>query len=167
VRKLKILALLGLVAGALFTSVGCSKSNNSSSSNKDSVMYSSWQSFNMKYEGLDNNSDSVYDQTITASSITQSVVDKGSVVVYISDGSGDYANAADAGFSVTFGVGQIYISTYGAIPTSWTYRYVVIPGNISVTSQGSVKTYTPSQLKTMTYDEASVILGVSKKIGSL
>jgi hypothetical protein len=167
VRKLKFLALLSIVAGALFTSVGCSKSNNSSSSNKDSVMYSAWQPFNMKYEGQDNNNDSVYDQTITASSITQSIVDKGSVVVYIADGAGDYANAADAGFSVTFGVGQIYISTYGAIPTGWAYRYVVIPGNISVTSQGSVKTYTPNQLKTMTYDEASAILGISKKIGSL
>jgi hypothetical protein len=163
VRKLKILTLLGLVAGAIFMSVGCSKSNNNSSSNKDSVLYSAWQSFNMKYEGLDNNNDSVYDQTVTASSITQSILDKGSVVVYIADGSGDYANAADAGFSVTFGLGQIYISTYSAIPSGWTFRYVVIPGNISVTSQGSVRTYTPNQLKAMTYDEASGILGINNK----
>ena len=78
---MKFLALLGLVAGALFTSVGCSKSNNNSSSNKDSVLYSSWQAFNMKYEGQDSNNDSVYDQTITASAVTQNILDKGSVVV--------------------------------------------------------------------------------------
>ncbi|MBS1601224.1 MAG: hypothetical protein JST42_01055 [Bacteroidetes bacterium] len=162
-RKLKILTLVSLIAGAALMSVGCSKSNNNSSSNKDSVMYSAWQSFNMKYEGQDNNNDSVYDQTVTASSITQSILDKGSVVVYIADGSGDYANAADAGFSVTFGLGQIYISTFGAIPSGWTFRYVIIPGNISVTSQGSVRTYTPNQLKAMTYDQASGILDISNK----
>lgn len=140
-------------------SVGCSKSNNNSSSTKDSVLYSAWQSFNMKYEGLDNNNDSVYDQTISASAVTQSILDKGSVLVYVSDGNGDYADASNAGFSVILAVGQIYISTYGSVPSSYQWRYVVVPGTIATTSSsGSVKTYTPSQLKALSYKEASAIL---------
>lgn len=127
--------MLTLITGALFMSVGCSKSNNNSSSTKDSVLYSSWQSFSLKYEGLDNNSDSVYDQTITAAAITQNVLDKGTVTVYVSDGAGDYADASNAGFSVILNVGSIYISTYGAVPSAYKWRYVVIPGTIATTSQ--------------------------------
>ena len=162
-RKLKVLSLAALIAGSFFLSVGCSKSNNNSSSTKDSVLYSAWQPFSMKFEGLDNNSDSVYDQTTTAAAITQSVLDKGTVLTYISDGNGDYTDAVNAGFSVILGVGSIYISTYGSVPSNFTWRYVVIPGTVATTSSsGSLQTYTPSQLKTMSYVAVSGILGISE-----
>lgn len=161
-RKLKVLSLVTLIAGTFFLSVGCSKSNNNSSGTKDSVLYSAWQPFSMKFEGLDNNSDSVYDQTTTAAAITQSVLDKGTVLIYVSDGNGDYADASNAGFSVILGVGQIYLSTYGAVPSTYSWRYVVIPGTIATTStSGTLQTYTPGQLKTMTYSAVSGILGIS------
>lgn len=161
-RKLKVLSLVTLIAGTFFLSVGCSKSNNNSTSTKDSVLYSAWQSFSLKYEGLNSNSDSVYDQTTTAAAITQSILDKGTVLVYISDGNGDYTDAVNAGFSVILGVGQIYISTYGSVPSAYTWRYVVIPGTIATTStSGSLQTYTPGQLKTMSYSAVSGILGIS------
>jgi hypothetical protein len=164
VRKLKVLSLATLIAGTFFLSVGCSKSNNNNStSTKDSVLYSAWQPFSLKFESLDNNSDSVYDQTTTAAAITQNILDKGTVLVYISDGSGNYTDAVNAGFSVILGVGQIYISTYGSVPSTFTWRYVVIPGTIATTnSSGSLQTYTPSQLKTMSYAAVSGILGISE-----
>jgi hypothetical protein len=117
----------------------------------------------MKFEGLDTNSDSVYDQTTTASAITQNVLDKGSVLVYVSDGLGDYADAANAGFSVILGVGSIYISTYGAVPSSYTWRYVIVPGTIATTSaSGVLQTYTPSQLKGLSYAAVTGLLGISE-----
>ena len=162
-RKLKVLSLATLIAGTFFLSVGCSKSNNNSTSTKDSVLYSAWQPFSMKYETLDNNGDSVYDQTTTAAAITQSVLDKGTVLVYVSDGNGDYTDAVNAGFSVILAVGQIYISTYGSVPSNFTWRYVVIPGTIATTSSsGSLQTYTPNQLKTMSYAAVSGVLGMSE-----
>jgi hypothetical protein len=164
VRKLKFLSLVILIASTFFLFVGCSKSNNNNSaSTKDSVLYSAWQPFSMTFEGIDNNSDSIYDQTTIAAAITQNVLDKGTVLVYISNGSGSYADATNAGFSVVLGVGQIYISTYGSVPSNFTWRYMVIPGNIATTStSGSVQTYTPSQLKTMSYSAVSGILGISE-----
>ena len=163
-RKLKILSLVILIAGSFFLSVGCSKSNsNNSSSTKDSVLYSAWKPFSLTYEGLNSNSDSIYDQVAVAAPITQSVLDKGSVLVYVSNGSGSYALASDAGFSVVLSVGQIYLSTFGAVSSSYTWRYVVIPGTIATTTaSGSLQTYTPSQLKTMSYAAVSSILGISE-----
>ena len=162
-RKLKVLSLAALIACSFFLSVGCSKNNNNSSSTKDSVLYSAWQPFSMKFEGLDNNGDSVYDQTTTAAAITQDVLDKGTVLTYISDGNGDYTDAVNAGFSVILSVGSIYISTYGSVPSNFTWRYVVIPGTVATTSSsGSLQTYTPSQLKTMSYSAVSGILGISE-----
>ena len=162
-RKLKVLSLATLIAGTFFLSVGCSKSNNNSSSTKDSVLYSAWQPFSLKFETLDNNGDSVYDQTTTAAAITQNVLDKGTVLVYVSAGDGEYTDAVNAGFSVILGVGQIYISTYGSVPSAFAWRYVVIPGTIATTSSsGSLQTYTPSQLKTMSYAAVSGILGISE-----
>lgn len=161
--KLKVLSLATLIAGIFLLSAGCSKNNsNNNSSTKDSVLYSAWQPFSMKFETLDNNGDSVYDQTTTAAVITQNVLDKGTVLVYVSDGSGDYTDAENAGFSVILGVGQIYISTFGFVPSNFTWRYVVIPGTIATTStSGSLQTYTPKQLKTMSYAAVSGILGIS------
>ena len=161
-RKLKILSLVILIAGSFFLSVGCSKSNSNSSSTKDSVLYSAWKPFSLTYEGLNSNSDSIYDEVAVAAAITQNVLDKGTVLVYVSNGSGSYAVAADAGFSVVLSVGQIYLSTYGAVSSSYKWRYVIIPGTIATTTaSGSLQSYTPSQLKTMSYAAVSGILGIS------
>lgn len=125
--------------------MGCSKNNSSNSSTKDSVLYSAWQPFNMSFSGFDSNNDSIFAQTITAAAVTQNIIDKGTVMVYFSDGTGDYADAANAGFSVILHVGSIDLSTIGSVPSTWQWRYVIIPGTIATTSQ----------VKGLSYAEAS------------
>lgn len=157
--------MLTLIVGSFLLSVGCSKSNNnnSSSTTKDSVLYSAWQSLNMTFGNLDSKGDSIYYQNVTASAITQNVLDKGSVLVYVSNGGGSYATSTDAGFSVILSVGGFQISTIGAISSGWSYRYIIIPGNIATTSvSGVIQTYTPNQLKTLSYTTLTSILGISE-----
>ena len=95
----------------------------------------------MKFESATTTTDSLFDETVTAKSITQSILDKGSVLVYLQDGSGSYAEASALGFFVVLSVGQIYISTSFTVPSSWKFRYVVIPGTVSTQSRSSHLSY--------------------------
>jgi len=120
VRKLKILftALVLIFSFAsLLPVAGCKKTYNTVS--QDSVSYSAWQSFAMKFEGATTTTDSVFDQTVTAKSVTQAILDKGSVLVYIQDGAGNYAEASSQGFIVILAVGQIYLETGFTLPSAW------------------------------------------------
>jgi hypothetical protein len=153
VRKLKIIfpvVILMVSFASLVSVTGCKKTTNNIV--QDSVYYSAWTNFNMKYDAnASSGTDSVYDQTITAKSITQAVLDKGSVIVYITPGSGIYAEATSEGFEVILSVGQIYIDAHGAVPSTWQYRYVIIPGTVA----------TQSQAKHLSYGDASKLYNFS------
>jgi hypothetical protein len=168
VKNFKLFTLLTLIAGYLLTSIGCSKSNNNNNSAKDSVLYSAWQPFNMKFEGVTTYGDSVFDQTVVAKSVTQSVLDKGVVLVYVKDGTGLYADATNAGISLLLDPGEIYMTTNFTVTSNFSFRYVVIPGGISTTSvSGSVQTYTPAQLKKLPYSTVAGMLHVPMTGSSL
>lgn len=151
-RKLKIIfpaVILVVFFGSLLSVVGCKKTYTTVV--KDSVSYSPWQSFKMTFGGATNTTDSLFSETVTAKSITQAILDKGSVMVYITDGSGSYAEAASQGFFVILAVGQIYLQTNFTVPSSWQFRYVIIPGNVA----------TQSQTKHLSYSDASKLFNLS------
>ena len=145
--------------------VSCSKSNNnnsggSGSGSKDSVLYSNW--IPLKLVAVGNPSDSVYEQKITASALTQTVLNKGMVMVFANESGsgGQYINyVSDFGIYPTFGVRAIYLDAYYTsgynLSTNQivdSVRYVIIPGTVSTTSvSGNVQTYTPARLKQLDY----------------
>jgi hypothetical protein len=132
VRKLKIFFLVAFVAG-LISMAGCSKSNNNNnSSSTDSVMYSSWITLKMVKDQNDSN----YQQNITAKSITQSVLDKGTILCYLQY-QGQVNFSSDLGVYPTFSVGNINLFT-GQDATGLQFRYVIIPGKTNVTDYKTV-----------------------------
>jgi hypothetical protein len=178
VRKLKILMLTFSVMslGAL---VSCSKSSTKTTpaaSSADTVMYSAWIPLALVLQSPA--SDSFYEQAITAAALTQAILDKGMVNVYVHEtGTGtSYVNSAsDEGIYPTYAVGQIFLDAYGsngAVLATNTYfdevRYVIIPGTVSVTNaNGSIQTYTPAQLKELDYATLTKLLGIPAKGSTL
>jgi len=159
-----------MVFGAM---VSCSKSSNnnggSGSSSSDSVLYSNWIPLNMVLVGQA--SDSNWEQKITASALTASVLNKGLVIVYANEtgSGGQFVNyASDFGIYPTFGSQAIYLDAYGysgyVLASNQivdSVRYVIIPGRISTTNaSGNLQTYTPSQLRQMDYGTLSKALNI-------
>jgi hypothetical protein len=152
VRKLKIsftALVLILSFASLLPVAGCKKTYTTVV--QDSVSYSAWQSFAMKFESATTTTDSIFDQTVTAKAVTQAILDKGSVLVYIQDGAGSYAEASSQGFLVVLAVGQIYLETNYTVQSSWKFRYVIIPGTVA----------TQSQTRHLSYSNASKLLNLS------
>lgn len=165
---MNIFFLAAMITGvAAMTS--CSKSNNNSSAPaKDSVLYSGWITLNM---AATNNGDTVFTQTIQAPSITSAILNKGSVVGYIlttdainGTDSSIVDAVADLNLFQTFSVGKIELVDFFENLTGNSYRYVVIPGSITVTDvSGAVHTYTASDLAKMSYRQVSQILHLPSK----
>jgi hypothetical protein len=180
VSKLKIV-LLAAMAVSFVAMVSCSKSNNngnggSTSGSKDSVLYSNWIPLHLVLTGAAADSD--YEQKITASALTSSVLSKGLVLVYANEAGsgGQYVNyVSDFGIYPTFGPQAIYLDAYGTYGYQISLnsvvdsvRYVIIPGNVSTTSvSGGLQTYTPSQLKQLDYSSLSQILNIPAHGSSL
>ena len=162
--------MLAAIVLSLTAMVSCSKSsNNNNNSGSDSVLYSAWIPLHLVI--TQPTSDSIYEQALTVKALTASVLNKGVVNVYLNySGSGgtQIIPASDAGIYPTYTTGSIYLDAYGssgAVLASNLYfdsvRYVIIPGKISTTSaNGSVQTYTPSQLKQMDYSTLTKVLGI-------
>ena len=162
--------------------VSCSKSNNngnggsSGSGSSDSVLYSNWIPLNLQISGTP--SDSVYEQKLTASALTTSVLSKGLVLVYANESGsgGQYINyVSDFGIYPTFGPQAIYLDAYGSSGYLLSQnqivdsvRYVIIPGNIKTTGvSGNLETFTPSQLRQLDYGTVSKILNIPARGSSL
>ena len=147
---------------------GCKKGDTGATgpAGPDSVQYSAWKTLAMTYAGSDSNGDSVFTQTITASSITSTILNKGAVIGYllVSDPvSGDSSViVASQAMQEFVAVGKIDLVSYGTDWSGYDYRYVVIPSKVATTSiSGSVKTYTSDQLKQLDYSTLSTILKIS------
>ncbi|HVS96186.1 MAG TPA: hypothetical protein VHE54_06860 [Puia sp.] len=175
--KLVLLAATGASFGAM---VSCSKSNNNnnggSNSGSDSVLYSNWIPLHLVISGTP--SDSVYEQKITANALTQTVLNKGLVMVYANEtgSGGQYINyVSDFGIYPTFGVQAIYLDAYNyagyQLSTNQivdSVRYVIIPGKVSTTgASGNVQTYTPSQLRQLDYNTVTRVLNIPAHGSSL
>jgi hypothetical protein len=153
VRKLKIVFPLVVFIG-LLSVVGCSKSNNNNStSNKDSVIYSSWTQLAMTYS----TADSDYEQSISAPILTQKVLSTSVILGYVGiiTNSNDTAteNASEF-FDQAFDLGQIELfslADFSTVSTGFLYRFMVIPGN-TITST-ALRKYSRQQLEKMSFKD--------------
>jgi hypothetical protein len=160
VRTVKIFFLSVIVIG-LFSMIGCSKSNNSTTVVKDSVYYSPWLTITMSPT---NAGDTTFTGTVSASTVTASIVHSGAVLTYLGEpgypAAGDTAaeSAVDFGLYATLVTGSIQLSSFfndfSTSNSGFVFRYVVIPGTVLATTK-----LTPQQLKAMNYTEVTKLLG--------
>ena len=128
------------------------------------VMYSSWAALSMSY----NSTDSAYEQTIAADSITQAVLDSGLVLSYVkytnSTGQTQVENASNYVEEV-YGLKTITLYSYVFDLTGTPFRYIILHGGTNVTggrlSDAStlIQGYTKDQWKAMPYDKVITLLG--------
>jgi hypothetical protein len=162
--------MLAAIVLSLSAMVSCSKSDNdTNNSGADSVLYSAWIPLHLAI--TQPTSDSIYEQQVTAKALTTSILSKGAINVYLNySGSGgtQVALPSDAGIYPTYAVGSIYLDAYGSnglLMSQNLYfdsvRYVLIPGKVSTTSvNGTVQTYTSTQLRQMDYSTLTKVLGI-------
>ena len=159
-----------LLAAAIILLIGmisCSKGSTGPAgpagpAGPDSVIYSPWTPLALTYVAKD----TLFEQTISAPSITKAILDSGVILSYVNfqDSSGIYhviptAGLVTIGIFEDFAVGQINIESvqnYSTLP----YRYVVIPGSKKANSSTQkVKGYTIEELKAMPYEQVQQVLG--------
>lgn len=117
------------------------------------VQYSSWTPLAMTF----NFSDSLYEQTLRADSLTQRIIDSGIVITYLkfTDPSTQATTIVNAGtyMEEDFSVGQIKLySQYNF--SSYNYRYVLIPGGVKVGRMSSGQIISKSNAKNVSYEDA-------------
>ncbi|HVM87489.1 MAG TPA: hypothetical protein VMT76_04825 [Puia sp.] len=170
-KKLKLfsLALIGL---AFISIVSCKKGDTgpqgpAGPAGPDSVYHSAWIALNTPLAATFPNSsggtDSVYEQVITSTYITQEILDSGLVLSYIEDNNGNISDISNySGFlDVYYAVGKMTIDSYNVDLTNGGYvRFVLIPGTILVTNS-ILKNYTKEQLKAIDYSVISKALNLN------
>ncbi|SFB12579.1 hypothetical protein SAMN05660845_1757 [Flavobacterium swingsii] len=117
------------------------------------VIYSDWATTTFTNVGE-------WKATIIAPKITEDIVNKGTVLVYMRGNSSNpvavplnYVNGSDY-ISIIYEIGQIYIYSMND-RSSYSFRYIIIPGGVSV----SGKT-TPSDFQKMSYSEVCKTLNI-------
>ncbi|HEY4061991.1 MAG TPA: hypothetical protein VGM30_08830 [Puia sp.] len=133
-RKLKIFFLVAFAIGLVsIGGSGCSKSNNNSTpSSSDSVLYSPWITLKMTPDA----GDTTFEQNIAVKSLTQSILDKGTIMCYLQY-QGQVNYSSDLGVYPTFTLGNINLFT-GLDATGLQFRYVIIPGKTAVTDYKTI-----------------------------
>jgi len=124
------------------------------------VQYATWNALDMNFSS----SDSAYTQTITADSITQSILDSGVVLTYMkyTDPSTNQTTVLNtAGYmDVFFTAGTINLYSYYDY-TGLYFRYVIIPGGVPTgrLAASSASAYSKEALQKMSYEEVMKLLG--------
>lgn len=180
-KKLKLLAVV--FAGLSFAVASCKKGDTGPAGAKgaagpagpDSVYHSAWIQLSMDTLGTQTNSngsiDTVYGQSITASIITQKIIDSGVVLSYIqnlftNDGSiVDVSNYGGGYLDVAYNVGTINITSFFGDLSGASFRYVVIPGSV-LTTNSVLKGLTKDQLKAIDYSTLTKALNLSSSKAS-
>jgi hypothetical protein len=170
VKKLKLFCVLALATGCVMM-IGCSKGSTGPAgpAGPDSVTYTKWAPLSMT-RLIGTQQDTSFEQIITAPAITSAVLSKGAVLGYLmaknSNGDTLVVNSSTL-MSEFFLVGKIdlysgavYAKSSARDYSGFNYRYVIIPGKISISSV-SGQTFTVDQLKTMSYQEVSKLLNIS------
>jgi hypothetical protein len=167
-KNLKLLSVL--VAFSALAIVSCKKGDTgpkgaTGPAGPDSILYSAWIPLNTQF----NTTDSLYEQSITASGLTGSILSTGVVESYVGfPNNGDTAvfniydpqlQATNGLFSQLLFVGEIDVYATGDY-TGELYRYVLIPGSV-LTNGYNGKVYTKEQLKTMSYSQIQKTFNVS------
>ena len=160
-RSVKSLSVLLLLVTVTYS---CTKTGATGATGTANVQYSSWTNLNMTY----NTADSMYEQTITADSITQAVLDSGLVLSYIK-----YTNTAGATqveSASTFmreilGLKSIALYSYYYDFTDVPYRYIIIHGGsgagnrLPATSQLLIQGHTKEEWQSMSYGQVTALMG--------
>jgi len=126
------------------------------------VMYSNWSNLNMSF----NTSDSAYEQTITADSLTQAVLDSGLVLSYIkytSTAGATQVESADTYMEEVLALKSIKLYSYNYDFTGVPFRYILIHGganlgNRSAASSVLLQGHTREEWKSMSYDQVIAAL---------
>lgn len=127
------------------------------------VMYSKWNNLNMSY----NSSDSAYEQTITADSLTQAVLDSGLVLSYIkyTNSSGaTQVESASTYMEEVLALKSIKLYSYIYDFTGVPFRYIIIHGGTSIGNRSSasstlIQGHTREEWKSMPYEQVTALLG--------
>ena len=158
-----------VVAGILVVGlISCSKGSTGPAgpvgpAGPDSVTYSTWTPLALTYV----TTDTLFEQTISAPSITAGILDSGVILSYVNfkESNGTYHVLPTVGLLGNalfedFSVGKINIASvqdYSKLP----YRYVTIPGSLKTgNSAGNIKVkgYTIQELKAMSYEQVQKVL---------
>ena len=168
-KKLKLFAFV--IAGFAFAMVSCSKGTTgpkgdtgaAGPAGPDSVVYSQWIPVSTSFAGLDASNDSVFEQIVSAPTITQAILDKGVVLTYVqlSDGSVSEVSDFTTFLDVYYGVGSVTMDSYGIdlSQAGWSVRYVVVAGSVAA-GNSILKGYTKAQLKAANYSVIAKALGI-------
>jgi hypothetical protein len=165
-KNLKLVSVLFLAL--CIAVVSCSKGTSGPAGPPGSanVEHTAWVTLAMT-KGLDAAGDTVYTQTITAASITQTILDSGLVLCYLqTPGGGTITDVADFSYvlDVEISVGSIALTSFGEDFSGAGFRYVIVPGSTLIAN--SLRGYTKTQLKTMSYSAVSKLLGISETSSS-
>jgi len=151
---LKFLILTATVSVIMIlTMVSCKKTTTNTTVIKDSIYYSPWVDLSMAFSSTD----SAWEQTITASGLTQSVLSTGAVIGYVGIITATADTAAEAAsdyFATGYDIGQIEIfsnADYSTTTTGFLYRYVIIPG--TVLESTSLAKLTKTQLQHLSFTD--------------
>jgi hypothetical protein len=159
-------SLLAVATIVIMGLVGCSKGDTGPAgpvgpAGPDSVMYSDWITLSLTF----NNTDSLFEQTIAAPSITQGVLDSGLVVSYIqytdqNTGEVHIQSIASLGSLIwdDYSVGKVNMFANLNL-SDFLYRYVVIRGTTKINGTTTkIKGYTPSELKALSFEQLHQVL---------
>lgn len=127
----------------------------------DSVVYSDWIPLSFTYVATD----TAFEDTILAPTITEGILDSGAILSYIqfTDQNNDkhiepMASLGNIVFE-DFSVGKINFFSFQVDLSGYLYRYVTIPGSKKTNSTTiKVKGYTIQELKAMPYEQAQQVL---------
>lgn len=176
VKNRKLYFVLIVLAVGSFMMTSCSKGSTGPAgpagkvgpAGPDSVQYSGWITLSTPFNSKDANGDSVFVGSVTAKSITSSVLNQDAIIGYLLvpdplTGDSSIINASLA-FQEFFTVGYIDIVSQGSDWTGASYRYVIVPTKITVSSaSGSLQTFTSDQMKKMDYPTLTKVLGIPAK----
>jgi hypothetical protein len=165
-KNLKLVSILLIVVSTAI--ISCSKGTAGPAGptgppGAGDVQHTAWQLLSTAIEGVDANGDTVYSESITAASITQTVLDSGLVLGYIQNPDGSIEDVADLSIflDVEYALGSINLTSFGVDLTGYNFRYIIVPGATFITS--SLRGYSKQQLKTMSYDSVVKLLGIAYK----
>jgi hypothetical protein len=127
----------------------------------DSVVYSNWIALSFTY----NTNDSLFEDTLSAPTITAGILDSGIILTYIEFPDANNVNHIQPVSSLNYiisedySVGQINIIATQDL-TNLEYRYVTIPGSKAAGNSANRKVngYTTQQLKAMSYAQVQQVL---------
>jgi hypothetical protein len=174
VKNLKFISL-SLIAAALFT-VSCTKTGAkgdtgatgaTGAAGPDSVYYSAPITLSST-QTIDSSGNTVFVDTISAPELTASLVNTSTLEGYLDypTGFGDssYIPAGYLNLEQFPEVGKIVLEAGGSF-SGWIYRYVIIPGGVSISSANGKTVISPAALARMDYNTLMADLGVPVSSG--